>query len=302
MSFQDKTLTCVSCGAPFVFTAGEQEFYAERQFAHEPKRCSACRQQRAGTRGGGGGGDRAWSGNGGGGAGRAPEAVDPMAVAVPTAITAVPTAAGPAVADRTAVVAGVAVRARCTLPLAAPVETRPVCHSCHAETVRCIAVIASAVSVTADPPGNHTTLCFRSVIVSAGLVRRSRTLSPETAVRPGDTLVSVQAPRVGCGRNFQNRAREGGDVGMFVSLRDGESQEGLLKRFQRSIQNSGLLREVKAKRFFVSPGEKGRIAPASLRPVSSQGAEGGWPRSRYRPSQEVARQATAGVVVCPSTG
>ncbi|NCV22581.1 MAG: zinc-binding protein, partial [Chloroflexi bacterium] len=27
MSFQDKTLTCVSCGAPFVFTAGEQEFY-----------------------------------------------------------------------------------------------------------------------------------------------------------------------------------------------------------------------------------------------------------------------------------
>jgi len=116
-----------------------------------------------------------------------PEAVDPMAVAVPTAITAVPTAAGPAVADRTAVVAvvaAVAVRARCTLPLAAPVETRPVCHSCHAETVRCIAVIASAVSVTAGPPGNHTTLCFSSVIVSAGLVRRSRTLSPETAVRP----------------------------------------------------------------------------------------------------------------------
>ena len=113
-----------------------------------------------------------------------PEAVDPMAVAVPTAITAVPTVAGPAVADRTAAVAAVAVRARCTLPLAVPVETRRVCHSCHAETVRCIAVIASAVSVTAGPPGNHKTLCFSTVIVSAGLVRRSRTLSPETAVRP----------------------------------------------------------------------------------------------------------------------
>ena len=49
---------------------------------------------------------------------------------------------------------------------------------------RCIAVIASAVSVTAGPPGNHKTLCFSTVIVSAGLVRRSRTLSPETAVRP----------------------------------------------------------------------------------------------------------------------
>ena len=47
---------------------------------------------------------------------------------------------------------------------------------------------------------------------------------------------------------------------MFVSLREGESQEALLRRFQRSIQNSGLLREVKAKRFFISPGEKVRIA------------------------------------------
>ena len=47
---------------------------------------------------------------------------------------------------------------------------------------------------------------------------------------------------------------------MFVSLREGETQEALLRRFQRSIQNSGLLREVKAKRFFVSNGEKSRIA------------------------------------------
>jgi len=47
---------------------------------------------------------------------------------------------------------------------------------------------------------------------------------------------------------------------MYVSLRDGETQEALLKRFQRSIQNSGLLREVKAKRFFISNGEKARIA------------------------------------------
>src|SRR4029450_9333085 len=47
---------------------------------------------------------------------------------------------------------------------------------------------------------------------------------------------------------------------MFVSLREGESQEALLKRFQRSVQNSGLLREVKGKRFFISNGEKARIA------------------------------------------
>ena len=47
---------------------------------------------------------------------------------------------------------------------------------------------------------------------------------------------------------------------MFVTLREGETQEALLRRFQRSVQNSGLLREVKGKRFFISNGEKARIA------------------------------------------
>ena len=41
--YEDKTLTCKECGAEFVFTAGEQEFYAERGFQNEPQRCKACR-------------------------------------------------------------------------------------------------------------------------------------------------------------------------------------------------------------------------------------------------------------------
>ena len=41
--YQDKTLVCKDCGAEFVFTAGEQEFYAEKGFQHEPQRCKACR-------------------------------------------------------------------------------------------------------------------------------------------------------------------------------------------------------------------------------------------------------------------
>ena len=40
---EDKTLICKECGNEFVFTAGEQEFYAERGFANEPQRCKACR-------------------------------------------------------------------------------------------------------------------------------------------------------------------------------------------------------------------------------------------------------------------
>ena len=44
--YEDKTLVCKECGAEFVFTAGEQEFYAERGFQNEPQRCKACRDAR----------------------------------------------------------------------------------------------------------------------------------------------------------------------------------------------------------------------------------------------------------------
>ena len=39
--YEDKTLVCKDCGAEFVFTAGEQEFYAEKGFQNEPTRCKA---------------------------------------------------------------------------------------------------------------------------------------------------------------------------------------------------------------------------------------------------------------------
>ena len=43
---EDKTLTCCECGNEFTFTASEQEFYAEKGFTNEPRRCPACRQAR----------------------------------------------------------------------------------------------------------------------------------------------------------------------------------------------------------------------------------------------------------------
>ena len=52
MSYADKTLTCRDCGTQFVFTAGEQEFYAQKGFTNEPTRCTSCRQAR--KQGGGG--------------------------------------------------------------------------------------------------------------------------------------------------------------------------------------------------------------------------------------------------------
>jgi CxxC-x17-CxxC domain-containing protein len=41
--YEDKTLVCKECGQEFTFTAGEQQFYAEKGFQNEPQRCKACR-------------------------------------------------------------------------------------------------------------------------------------------------------------------------------------------------------------------------------------------------------------------
>ena len=41
--YTDETLKCKDCGAAFIFTAGEQEFYAERGFQNKPQRCKSCR-------------------------------------------------------------------------------------------------------------------------------------------------------------------------------------------------------------------------------------------------------------------
>ncbi|MCD8175061.1 MAG: zinc-ribbon domain containing protein [Phascolarctobacterium sp.] len=48
-----KTLTCCECNQEFAFTASEQEFYEEKGFTNEPRRCPACRQARKQRMGGG---------------------------------------------------------------------------------------------------------------------------------------------------------------------------------------------------------------------------------------------------------
>lgn len=45
-----------------------------------------------------------------------------------------------------------------------------------------------------------------------------------------------------------------------VSLREGESQEGLLSRFQKMIQRDGVLREARQRKHFISEREKLRAA------------------------------------------
>jgi CxxC-x17-CxxC domain-containing protein len=48
--YTDRSLACADCGQEFTFTAGEQEFYAQRGFSEAPKRCASCRQIRKAQR------------------------------------------------------------------------------------------------------------------------------------------------------------------------------------------------------------------------------------------------------------
>jgi len=58
------------------------------------------------------------------------------------------------------------------------------------------------------------------------------------------------------------RGGERGDAAQMlkVDLRDGESGDQLLNRFTKLVQKDGILREVKARRHFISAGERERIA------------------------------------------
>lgn len=46
MEFVDRILTCTDCGGEFIFTAGEQLFFLDKQFKNDPKRCKPCKSRR----------------------------------------------------------------------------------------------------------------------------------------------------------------------------------------------------------------------------------------------------------------
>ena len=46
MEYHDKVLKCSDCNSEFIFTAGEQMFFADKGFKNEPKRCKACKSAR----------------------------------------------------------------------------------------------------------------------------------------------------------------------------------------------------------------------------------------------------------------
>ncbi|MBV9216603.1 MAG: zinc-ribbon domain containing protein [Acidobacteria bacterium] len=42
--FTDKLIPCIDCESEFVWTAGEQAFYRQKELQNPPKRCKSCKQ------------------------------------------------------------------------------------------------------------------------------------------------------------------------------------------------------------------------------------------------------------------
>ncbi len=52
-TYTDRTLACVDCGVDFIHSSADQEFYAQKGFASDPKRCTSCRASRRSMKGDG---------------------------------------------------------------------------------------------------------------------------------------------------------------------------------------------------------------------------------------------------------
>jgi CxxC-x17-CxxC domain-containing protein len=50
VTYVDRTLTCVDCGVEFIHSAADQEYYIQKGFASDPKRCASCRASRRASR------------------------------------------------------------------------------------------------------------------------------------------------------------------------------------------------------------------------------------------------------------
>ena len=46
METEDKEIVCKECGSAFVWTKGEQEFFAQKGLTNIPSRCPVCRKKK----------------------------------------------------------------------------------------------------------------------------------------------------------------------------------------------------------------------------------------------------------------
>jgi CxxC-x17-CxxC domain-containing protein len=47
IEYEDREITCVDCGVPFVWEAGAQAFFRDKGLLNQPKRCVPCKKAKS---------------------------------------------------------------------------------------------------------------------------------------------------------------------------------------------------------------------------------------------------------------
>ena len=144
-NFIDRILTCSDCHGEFIFTAGEQLFFHDKQFKNDPKRCKPCKSRRSGL-------SAAANGTG-------------------------PAAAGLSRTETRTECSECGVQT--TVPFK-PTQGRPVlCRQCFQARAR---AMPSAASETAPVHLTHTSAATASALAGASVNRAGVSLSPDAAL------------------------------------------------------------------------------------------------------------------------
>jgi CxxC-x17-CxxC domain-containing protein len=181
VQFIDRILTCSDCHGEFIFTAGEQLFFHDKQFKNDPKRCKPCKSRRSGL---------AAAANGAGpaaaGLSRTETRTECSECGVQTTVPFKPTQGRPVLCRQCFQAKSRATPAPAPtvpVPVNAPVTVPSPAHMPAA-------AMAAANPPPAQPPTEAQTL---SALTEASLNSNGETLSPEAARLALTSMTSASA-------------------------------------------------------------------------------------------------------------
>jgi CxxC-x17-CxxC domain-containing protein len=185
--FVDRILTCSDCHGEFVFTAGEQLFFYDKQFKNDPKRCKPCKSRRSGL-------SAAASGAGPAAAGlsRTETRTECSECGIQTTVPFKPTQGRPVLCRQCfqAKARTVAARPAATVPVAATLaqETaaalQDISSNAEGATLSTDAAVLAATSMASASPQSSiaTAADLASISLSAPSSERTETLVPASLV------------------------------------------------------------------------------------------------------------------------
>ena len=174
----DRLLRCSDCQGEFIFTAGEQLFFQDKQFKNDPKRCKPCKSRRSGL---------AAAANGAGPAAAGLSRVETRTTcsecSVETTVPFKPTQGRPVLCRKCFQAKG---RAPVVQPMAAVAVQTPVPLEMASTAMTAAATISALTQASSDANGSR--LSAAEALVAAASMASA---SPESSVASAADLASI---------------------------------------------------------------------------------------------------------------